>query len=135
MNKIKYTGCDAVNLKKASNAAMISFRQTLDYLAGTICDKFFTPDDRRFIFHINGMLSHTGVELILNFQPELVVQKKGKLLVESSLFFPILSIRAKYKTDGEMTDRLQCDIMTVLAHYGLSALYNSSGEQIIVTIG
>ena len=48
---------------------------------------------------------------------------------------PTMCLEMQYKTDVEMTEKLYCDIMKLLAHLGKSALYNNSNQQIFAMRG
>ena len=137
MNKIVYQGSDVVNLKKVGGSrADFTMRNTLDYVAGLIEHNYHTPDDMTFEFRMNATLNNgsgPNIMVLCSFTPRNVTMQKNKPVLGTKK--PTMCLEMHYKTDVEMTEKLYCDIMKLLAHLGRSALYNNSREQIFAMRG
>lgn len=137
MNKIVYLGSDVVNLKKVGGSrADFTMRNTLDYVAGLIEHNYHTPDDMTFEFRMNATLNNgsgPNIMVLCSFTPRSVTMQRSKPVLGTKK--PTMCLEMQYKTDVEMTEKLYCDIMKLLAHLGKSALYNNSNQQIFAMRG
>ena len=131
MNQLKI--CRAVvqsgSVKKFSPGAIQLYRATLNYALEKVAESYHTPDDTVYEVAAEALaIPKSPLHIIINFIP---YRRQGKIAKHRG---PNLTMVLDYDNDVELTERLYDDIMLILSYFGLSGLYNNTGNQITVNI-
>ena len=130
MNHLKIRGAvvQSGSVKKFSPGAIQLYRSTLNYALEKVAESYHTPDDAEYEVAAEALaIPKSPLHIIINFIP---YRKMGKIAKHRG---PNLTMVLDYN-DVELTERLYDDIMLILSYFGLSGLYNNTGNQITVNI-
>ena len=131
MNHLKIRGAvvQSGSVKKFSPGAIQLYRATLNYALERVAESYYTPDDAEYEVAAEALaIPKSPLHIIINFTP---YRRIGKIAKHRG---PNLTMVLDYDNDVELTERLYDDIMLILSHFGLSGLYNNTGNQITVNI-
>ena len=131
MNHLKIRGAvvQSGSVKKFSPGAIQLYRSTLNYALEKVAESYHTPDDVEYEVAAEALaIPKSPLHIIINFIP---YRKMGKIAKHRG---PNLTMVLDYDNDVELTERLYDDIMLILSYFGLSGLYNNTGNQINVNI-
>lgn len=131
MNHLKIRGAvvQSGSVKKFSPGAIQLYRATLNYALEKVAESYHTPDDAEYEVAAEALaIPKSPLHIIINFIP---YRKMGKIAKHRG---PNLTMVLDYNNDIELTERLYDDIMLILSYFGLSGLYNNTGNQITVNI-
>ena len=131
MNHLKIRGAivQSGSVKKFSPGAIQLYRSTLNYALEKVAESYHTPDDAEYEVAAEALaIPKSPLHIIINFIP---YRKMGKIAKHRG---PNLTMVLDYDNDVELTERLYDDIMLILSYFGLSGLYNNTGNQINVNI-
>ncbi|MCR5742038.1 MAG: hypothetical protein K6G38_06240 [Gammaproteobacteria bacterium] len=125
MNKIHINQVDgyAATTKKIPNGTLKMFRDTLRFCAEDVTNEWHSPDDMFFDMFVHGILSHP-INVIIKMQPMKASTKRP--------CGPQLTIESTYKSDVLLSEHMTADVLKILQHFGLSALYNRTKNDIVV---
>lgn len=131
MNHLKIRGAvvQSGSVKKFSPGAIQLYRSTLNYALEKVAESYHTPDDAEYEVAAEALaIPKSPLHIIINFIP---YRRIGKIAKHRG---PNLTMVLDYDNDVELTERLYDDIMLILSYFGLSGLYNNTGNQINVNI-
>ena len=131
MNHLKIRGAvvQSGSVKKFPPGAIQLYRATLNYALEKVAESYHTPDDAEYEVAAEALaIPKSPLHIIINFIP---YRKMGKIAKHRG---PNLTMVLDYDNDIELTERLYDDIMLILSYFGLSGLYNNTGNQITVNI-
>lgn len=131
MNHLKIRGAvvQSGSVKKFSPGAIQLYRSTLNYALEKVAESYHTPDDAEYEVAAEALaIPKSPLHIIINFTPYRRIEKIAKHRG------PNLTMVLDYDNDVELTERLYDDIMLILSYFGLSGLYNNTGNQINVNI-
>ena len=131
MNHLKIRGAvvQSGSVKKFSPGAIQLYRSTLNYALEKVAESYHTPDDAEYEVEAEALaIPKSPLHIIINFTPYRRIRKIAKHRG------PNLTMVLDYDNDVELTERLYDDIMLILSYFGLSGLYNNTGNQINVNI-
>ena len=131
MNHLKIRGAvvQSGSVKKFSPGAIQLYRSTLNYALEKVAESYHTPDDAEYEVAAEALaIPNSPLHIIINFTP---YRRQGKIAKHRG---PNLTMVLDYDNDVELTERLYDDIMLILSYFGLSGLYNNTGNQINVNI-
>lgn len=131
MNHLKIRGAvvQSGSVKKFSPGAIQLYRSTLNYALEKVAESYHTPDDAEYEVAAEALaIPKSPLHIIINFTP---YRRIGKIAKHRG---PNLTMVLDYDNDVELTERLYDDIMLILSYFGLSGLYNNTGNQINVNI-
>ena len=131
MNHLKIRGAvvQSGSVKKFSPGAIQLYRSTLNYALEKVAESYHTPDDAEYEVAAEALaIPKSPLHIIINFTP---YRRIGKIAKNRG---PNLTMVLDYDNDVELTERLYDDIMLILSYFGLSGLYNNTGNQINVNI-
>ena len=131
MNHLKIRGAvvQSGSVKKFSPGAIQLYRSTLNYALEKVAESYHTPDDAEYEVEAEALaIPKSPLHIIINFTP---YRRIGKIAKHRG---PNLTMVLDYDNDVELTERLYDDIMLILSYFGLSGLYNNTGNQINVNI-
>ena len=131
MNHLKIRGAvvQSGSVKKFSPGAIQLYRSTLNYALEKVAESYHPPDDVEYEVAAEALaIPKSPLHIIINFTPYRRIAKIAKHRG------PNLTMVLDYDNDVELTERLYDDIMLILSYFGLSGLYNNTGNQITVNI-
>ena len=131
MNHLKIRGAvvQSGSVKKFSPGAIQLYRSTLNYALEKVAESYHTPDDAEYEVAAEALaIPKSPLHIIINFTPYRIIGNIAKHRGSN------LTMVLDYDNDVELTERLYDDIMLILSYFGLSGLYNNTGNQITVNI-
>ena len=110
MKQIKLQTIEVVGSVKGS---LKLFESTLKYILNSVQDNYYTPDDRTFELNAYGELQRDRkIFIVIHLYPT-PLKTHGKRS----------TIKLSYNNERSMTEFMECDILKILAQYGLRMLY------------